>query len=307
MADDMSDYEKYLRKKYQENLDKISLAKARFVTPPITDPEKMYADIQKSILESLGPEAAKNPREFLAKATGGRMFSRALTTPDEDTFEMIRRLMVDKDRQVQLRYNPEYDTYTYAAVRKDPKYVPQYSWDPEYKLQDIATLRLNPDGYVGMVEASAGGAREGAVERLLSEATKEGFVPRSRNLLPGGQRMMAGKAIEMLETPKEEYLKKLADFLASGRTGKIWGAALPALKLGGKIGIPLVGAYSSFSEAKEAGMSTPEALAYTAAEEANPLPISGIDYFKGMESAAEGRRKKQEESFKKIRELLDKK
>jgi len=304
MSDDISDYEKRLRKKYQENLDRIKLAKAKFSTPLITDPEKMYADIQKSILESLGPEAAKNPREFLSKATGGRMFNPAVDTPPEDTFEMIRRFLVDKDRQVQLRYDPELDTYTYAAVRKDPKYAPQYSWSPKEKLQDIAKLRLDPDGYVRMVEASAGGAKEGAVERLLSEATKEGFLPRSKTLLPGGKRMMAGKAIEILETPKEEYLRKLADFLASGKTGKIWGAALPALKLGGKIGIPLAGAYSSFSEAKEAGMSTPQALAYTAAEEANPLPISGIDYFKGMESAAEGRRKKQEESFKKIRELL---
>ena len=64
-----------------------------------------------------------------------------------------------------------------------------------------------------------------------------------------------------------------------------------------KAGIPLLGAYSSYSEAKDEGMSTPAALAYTAAEELNPLPISGMDLYKGMEKAAEGRRKNIESMY----------
>lgn len=56
-----------------------------------------------------------------------------------------------------------------------------------------------------------------------------------------------------------------------------------------KIGVPMAGLYSGYSEASEEGMPVPLAAAYALAEEANPLPISGIDYYKGMEKAAKGR------------------
>lgn len=59
----------------------------------------------------------------------------------------------------------------------------------------------------------------------------------------------------------------------------------PIAKAGGKM-LPLVGAYSSYSEAREAGLPKSAALAYTAAEEANPLPFSGIDWVKAMDSQA---------------------
>jgi len=70
----------------------------------------------------------------------------------------------------------------------------------------------------------------------------------------------------------------------------------PFLKPIAKV-LPLAAAYSNYSEAKEQGLPAPIAAAYAGAEELNPLPISGIDYFKGMEKAAEGRRKNIESMY----------
>jgi hypothetical protein len=61
--------------------------------------------------------------------------------------------------------------------------------------------------------------------------------------------------------------------------------------------LPLAGAYSNYAEAKEQGLPNTAAAVYAAAEELNPLPISGIDFYKGMENAAEGRRKNIESRY----------
>jgi hypothetical protein len=71
----------------------------------------------------------------------------------------------------------------------------------------------------------------------------------------------------------------------------------PVLKPIAKM-LPLAAAYSNYSEAKEQGLPAPIAAAYAGAEELNPLPISGIDYYKGIEQAAEGRRKNIESMYK---------
>lgn len=102
----------------------------------------------------------------------------------------------------------------------------------------------------------------------------------------------------------KHHLYALQDYIRKSKVPLVLRSASPVLKTAGKVGLPLAGAYSSFAEAKDAGLSDAEAAAYTAAEEINPLPISGMELYKGMEAAGEGRRKKQEESFKKIRELV---
>ena len=71
----------------------------------------------------------------------------------------------------------------------------------------------------------------------------------------------------------------------------------PYLKTAGKVGLPLAAAASNYAEAREEGLPVPLAAAYAGVEELNPLPISGIDYYKGMEKAAEGRRKNIESMY----------
>lgn len=71
----------------------------------------------------------------------------------------------------------------------------------------------------------------------------------------------------------------------------------PILKTAGKIGLPLAAAASNYAEASEMGLPTPLAAAYAGAEEFNPLPISGIDYYKGMQEAAEGRKQNIESMY----------
>lgn len=71
----------------------------------------------------------------------------------------------------------------------------------------------------------------------------------------------------------------------------------PLLKTAGKIGVPLAGAYSSYSEAKEEGLPAPLAMVYAGAEELNPTPISGIDFYKGIEKSGKGRVKNIESNY----------
>jgi len=72
---------------------------------------------------------------------------------------------------------------------------------------------------------------------------------------------------------------------------------LPLLKTASKIGAPLAGLYSNYSEAREQGLPVPMAAAYAGAEELNPTPISGIDFYKGAEKTGEGRKKNIETNY----------
>jgi len=83
-------------------------------------------------------------------------------------------------------------------------------------------------------------------------------------------------------------------------TGKVLGAALPILGAG-------AGAYSGYQEAEEAGFDPWAKAAYSAAEAINPFPMSGIQAYKGMEKAAEGRRSNIEQNFKAADLLSNKK
>ena len=80
-------------------------------------------------------------------------------------------------------------------------------------------------------------------------------------------------------------------------TGKVLRSLVPILKTVGKIGVPLAAAASNYAEAKEGGLPAPLALAYAGSEELNPLPISGMDYYKGMEKSAEGIKKNKESIY----------
>lgn len=81
----------------------------------------------------------------------------------------------------------------------------------------------------------------------------------------------------------------------------------PVAKVVGKVGLPLAAAYSNYSEASEMGLPKPLAAAYAGAEELNPLPISGIDYYKGIEKAAEGRAKNIAQNYITPEEIIEQK
>lgn len=83
----------------------------------------------------------------------------------------------------------------------------------------------------------------------------------------------------------KEYMKKLLP-----EFGFVSKTALPALGTGALIAgkalgkaVPLVGSYWDYQDAKEAGMTLPQRVAYVAGEQANPLPISGLDIKAGLE------------------------
>lgn len=79
----------------------------------------------------------------------------------------------------------------------------------------------------------------------------------------------------------------------------------PVAKVAGRVGVPLVGAYSSYSEAKDMGLPKPIAAAYAAAEEFNPTPISGIDFYKGMEESAKGRAKNMAQNYRTKEQIVE--
>lgn len=92
--------------------------------------------------------------------------------------------------------------------------------------------------------------------------------------------------------------KKLIYSLKDPKIFRALAPLAPIAKVVGKVGVPLAAAVSNYAEAKDEGLSTPIAAAYVAAEELNPLPISGIDFYKGMEKSAEGRAKNMEQNYK---------
>lgn len=105
------------------------------------------------------------------------------------------------------------------------------------------------------------------------------------------------KIIQSIKKQLGPESTELAEQLYEGLKNKIQKQGLtgfksvaPILKTGGAVGLPLVAAASNYAEAKEEGMPTPLAAAYAAAEELNPTPVSGIDFYKGMEKSAQGRK-----------------
>ena len=88
-------------------------------------------------------------------------------------------------------------------------------------------MTLDPSGHVSMVKSSYSGAKEGAVERLMMEAAKRDMTPKSSTLLEPGKKMVKKYADEYANMPKEKYLQKIASFLKTGKTGKIWSAVAP--------------------------------------------------------------------------------
>lgn len=96
------------------------------------------------------------------------------------------------------------------------------------------------------------------------------------DMLPSQERWDQIKKYNRLLT---DYLKNLKETKVLRGIAAAAPHVLPAVK-GAAKGLPLVGAYSSYSEARDEGMSVPKALAYTALEEANPTPVSSLDAIK---------------------------
>jgi hypothetical protein len=101
--------------------------------------------------------------------------------------------------------------------------------------------------------------------------------------------------------------KKIINSLTDPKVFRAIAPLAPVAKTLGKVGLPLAAAYSNYSEAKEEGLPTPLAVAYAGAEELNPTPISGIDFYKGMEKAGEGRRKNMEANYKSSETMAEQK
>lgn len=240
-------------------------------------PEQLNELIASSLRLSLGPDMDIEKRGGFTNQTGriGRTWDRDLIS---ERFPLLEKVDIDGDRSIGIRKGYG-DELMYSADKgKDV----------------IANITLDPTGHIGMISSGKRGIYEEATPRLILEAVKRGQVPHSSNLLGPGQKFVQRMADEFKSPNFINLLKKLKE---TGKFGEYWSAAAPLLKTTGKVGLPLAAAYSNYSEAKEEGLPTPLAVAYAAGEELNPTPISGIDFYKGMEKAAEGRRSNIEQNY----------
>lgn len=107
---------------------------------------------------------------------------------------------------------------------------------------------------------------------------------------------------ELIDQVKEkgnpEKAKKLASEAAKIGKSKPFKRLLSA--------IPLIGAIPSYQEAREKGLSVPTSVGYAGVEQANPIPISPIEYVEGMEEAAKGRAENMEQNFNAVERLRNK-
>ena len=240
MAD--SPYAKKLKEKYGHISSRLEAAKDKFSSPSTATAEEIYGRIGDSLSSSLSKEDLVHPKKLLdvkEKKTSGQPLSRSFNSPSEESAEVLRSTPIDDTRNLEVRYNAEDGKYEYAATKiKHPKRS-KWEWimgdspdtpPPIPRKSDIASLSMYDDGRVSIVRSGYDGAKEGAVDRLLMEATKDGFTPSSTSLLPAGKKMVARKAVEFQETAKEAYLNKIRKFLETGKTGKIWGAVAPMAK-----------------------------------------------------------------------------
>lgn len=151
--------------------------------------------------------------------------------------DIVKTIPIDNERKIEIRTNPHLpNRFEYAAVKKEllnPKQTELQKlldWPPDVPRnvdKDIASLFLDDTGYVDMVRGSYTGAKEKAIDRLLMEAVRHDMSPHSNMLLNPGKNMVSKYVKEFRDTPKEEYLKKIRNFLDTGKTGKLWSTVAP--------------------------------------------------------------------------------
>lgn len=292
----------------------------KIVSKKNLSPEELKENIGAALRFSLGPELLPEKR-YAQNFNIGR--SRPVST--ERFKPILESIPVDKNRRITIRDNgygglvyaaekipDESESFRYLseALNKEaeahyklfPSLTPSYPYqkridqiaEKAFAPQELGYIRMKPTGHIDMISSGKKGIAEGVMPRLLLEAASRGQVPHSSNLLVPGQKFTERMARDF---QKPEFMDMLKKFLDTGKAGKYWSTAAPLLKTAGKIGVPLAGAYSSYSEAREEGFPAPLAAAYAGAEELNPTPISGIDFYKGAEKAGEGRKKNIETNY----------
>lgn len=112
------------------------------------------------------------------------------------------------------------------------------------------------------------------VETNLTKAQEE---LKAANILSEGEELSDKEIKEIADKQVESFSKRVRSNLPEFKS------IIPYIKPIAKA-LPLAGAYSSWSEAREAGMDIPKAAAYTAFEElVNPTPLSALDAKAGLE------------------------
>jgi len=216
---------------YEYALRRVKQNKKKLSTPFLNE---------KEIYDRIGKAIKKTPidpkKSILTGNLGGLPSTRSAPTKRENVIMQV--IPVDESRSVEIRMDPTYSNkLTFAATKEDWDFPKDYFRTKETETpppiprkfkKDIASITLDPDsGYVTMVNSSYPGAKEGAIERLMMEAVKRDMTPHSVNLLEPGKKMVKKYADEYANMPKEKYLQKIASFLKTGKTGKIWSTVAP--------------------------------------------------------------------------------
>ena len=225
-----------LRREYEQSKNFLSEARKRINQPELTAGE-MYSRIGESLTKS----PIRRSPEFMG-TKGKTAIPKSRLSPSPEYSPVIKKIPVDESRTIEIRTKPggSSENFEFAATKEDWEMPKDWEFDqsgrfppppPRKVKKDIASLSIKPDGYVNMVNSSYTGAKEGAVERLMMEASKRGMVPYSSIQLEPGKNMVGRFLEEYTDTPKEKYLQKISDFLSTGKTGKIW-SHLPLIGTG---------------------------------------------------------------------------
>jgi hypothetical protein len=225
-----SPYIQRLKKNLESSTQNIQDAKAA-LNSNILDENQMYSKIGEAIQKSPVRERTSVPT-YSSPAV-----NRMPPSPLPENTEVLQVIPVDEKRQLEIRMDPTNPgKFEYVAVTndmelqhnqfrtKDTPYPPEV---PRVMRKDIASLRVDADGHVGFVKSGYRGTKEGAVERLMMEASKRNMTPYSSNLLEPGKKMVSKFKDAYDNTAKEKYLAKIKNFLDTGKTGKIWSAVAP--------------------------------------------------------------------------------
>lgn len=217
----------------QEDFKRKSIIGAK--PPKSLSPEEMYNNIESSLKSSLGREYEEP--DIQRPLNRGKNSYQSSYLQDYGVVEEIP-IPGDSTRRIVISKDPHTGLHNYQAVKIGSK--PQAEYDkvfydkglnkiprpPKIDEEVLASLKINPEtGKVGFIKSSFKGSKEKAADRLLLESVKRGVSPNSSVLLPAGRVKLRKLAKEFQRIDKAEYLKKLSNFLETGKSSKLWKAA----------------------------------------------------------------------------------